>query len=216
MVTTAALDHPIGAFAVRSVPIPAPNVDLVDLLPSREGFAWSRRGEGLVGWGQAARFRAAGADRFAAAQRWWRTVVRQSVVRDEVGCPGSGLVAFGSFGFADSTAVESTLVVPAVVVGHRGERWWVTTVGTGGELPPLPPRLGRATGVRPPGELDLVDSPTARGRWTQAVAEAVTRIRLADAGPADPGAEPQDCGKLDKVVLARDVDVRTADPIDVR
>ncbi|MCP6135010.1 hypothetical protein NL393_38120, partial [Klebsiella pneumoniae] len=54
----------------------------------------------------------------------------RAVVRDEVGEPGTGLVSFGTFAFADDPG-DSVLVVPAVVVGRRGDRAWLTTVGRG-------------------------------------------------------------------------------------
>ena len=47
-------------------------------------------------------------------------------VRDEVGEPGTGLVCFGSFAFADEPG-DSVLVVPEVVVGRRGDMAWLTT-----------------------------------------------------------------------------------------
>lgn len=68
-------------------------------------------------------------------------------MRDEVGTPGSGLVAFGAFAFADEPG-HSVLVVPWVVVGRRNGAAWVTTIGadTIGHLvltatdPPMPPK----------------------------------------------------------------------------
>jgi menaquinone-specific isochorismate synthase len=84
-----------------------PEVSLLDLLPAALGGAdpepvtWLRRGEGLVGWGVAAQLHTHGAGRFEEADRWWRETAARAVVRDEVGEPGSGLVAFGSFGFSD-------------------------------------------------------------------------------------------------------------------
>ena len=42
---------------------------LLDLLPERDGLAWVHDGEGLVGWGVAARVELAGPERFAEAQR---------------------------------------------------------------------------------------------------------------------------------------------------
>ena len=52
-------------------------------------------------------------------------------MRDDVGLPGSGLVAFASFAFDGDDAESSVLVVPEVVVGRSGDRTWVTTVGDG-------------------------------------------------------------------------------------
>ncbi|MGH3366582.1 MAG: isochorismate synthase, partial [Nocardioidaceae bacterium] len=85
---------------VRSVAIADPG-PLLSVLPRTDPLAWVRRGEGLVGWGVADSVHVGGADRFAQAEDWWRSVTATAVVRDEVGLPGSGLVAFGSFAFAD-------------------------------------------------------------------------------------------------------------------
>ena len=49
---------------------------LLDLLPDDRALCWLRGSDGLVGWGEVARFSAAGPDRFAAADAWWRVVHR--------------------------------------------------------------------------------------------------------------------------------------------
>ena len=77
-----------------------------------------RRGPGRLG--PRRRFDRAGPGPVRATPRrggatWWRS----AVVRDEVGVPGTGPVAFGSFAFADDSAAGATLVVPEVVVGRR-------------------------------------------------------------------------------------------------
>ena len=54
----------------------------------------------------------------------------RAVVRDEVDEPGTGLVCFGTFAFADEPG-DSVLTVPEVVVGRRGDRTWLTTVTRG-------------------------------------------------------------------------------------
>jgi menaquinone-specific isochorismate synthase len=182
----------------RSVPVDDPGA-LVDLLPDHdEPFAWVRRGDGLVGWGVSAVLRPSGRRRFEEAQRWWRECSRTAVVRDEVDLPGSGLVAFGSFGFADEPG-DSVLIVPEVVVGRRGDQCWVTHIGVS--------TIGSLTDVRPtakppaPRGMSLADGALSAPEWEQAVAEAVRRI---------------DAGDLEKVVLARDLVAQTESPIDVR
>ncbi len=198
-VTGALRDDTVGALTVRSVTVPDPGVALVDLLPDTDGLVWSRRGEGLVGWGEAAVLRCSGPGRFAEAQAWWADIAQRTVVRDDVGRPGSGLVAFASFGFA--SGADSVLVVPSVVIGHRGDEWWVTTVGLDGDLPPLPPDLVAAAEPPSPGDLSAADGALTEAQWSDAVAAAVARIRS---------------GEMDKVVLARDVDVRSTEPVDLR
>jgi menaquinone-specific isochorismate synthase len=163
---------------------------------------WLRRGDGLVGWGRAAELRTTGATRFADAVKWWSETTAYAVVRDEVGEPGSGLVAFGTFAFADEPG-ESTLVVPEVVVGRRAGVTWLTTVSRGGL--DLLDRLDRLIAVADPPaaprEVVFGDGALNGEQWMSVVADAVSRI---------------DAGDLEKVVLARDLVVTSADPIDVR
>ncbi len=171
---------------------------LVDLLPSSQPLSWLHRGEGLVGWGEAARLECSGAERFAAADAWWRDVAGSSVVRDEVSAPGCGLVAFGSFGYADEPG-SSVLVVPEVLVGRRGPLVWLTVVARGA-LPALP-ELGPADPPAPPRGAVFSDGALSGAQWESVVAEAVRRIQAGD---------------LDKVVLARDLVADLAEPLDVR
>ncbi len=56
--------------------------DLLALLPQDAGFAWVQQGEGMVGWGEAARLESSGPDRFAQAQAWWRALVDGAVTLD--------------------------------------------------------------------------------------------------------------------------------------
>ncbi|MDQ3274357.1 MAG: isochorismate synthase [Actinomycetota bacterium] len=182
---------------VRTVAIEDPGA-LLSLLPSDAPLAWLRRGAGLVGWGEAARLDTGGEDRFAATERWWRDVSAVAVVRDEVGLPGCGLVAFGSFAFAAQPG-SSLLVVPQVVVGHRSGSWWVTTVGSGTLT--APPTLGAVSAARAPRQVVFSDGARSGTMWESVVADAVRRI---------------DAGELEKVVLARDLVARTDDPVDVR
>jgi menaquinone-specific isochorismate synthase len=172
---------------------------LLELIPERTPLAWVRRGEGIAGWGKVAEFRPTGPDRISAADRWWADLASTAVVRDEVGLPGTGPVAFGSFAF-DSRPGESTVVVPEVVVGHRDGRWWVTTTSLGGALPPAP-SLPRRSAPRSPGTVAFADGALSGAEWELTVADAVERITA---------------GELEKVVLARDLVAEAPGPIDPR
>ncbi|HEU4512168.1 MAG TPA: isochorismate synthase [Nocardioidaceae bacterium] len=182
---------------VRTVPVEDPG-PLLALLPPGDSVAWLRRGEGLVGWGVAAVVRTSGAARFAKARDWWRTQSRTAVVRDEVGRPGTGLVCFGSFAFADDPG-DSVVVVPEVVVGRRGDTNWVTTISNAGisaaaSIEPTEPPA-------PPEGVTFVDGALSGTEWESVVAEAVRRIAAGD---------------LEKVVLARDLVATAHHDIDVR
>lgn len=175
---------------------------LLSLLPDLEPrlvSSWVRRGEGLVGWGRAVEFTAQGPQRFAHAEAWWREVVSSAVVRDEVGIPGTGPVAFGSVSYAAGSPAGATLVVPEVVVGCRDGRWWLTTVGEA-SVPPKPD-LRVQEPPREPENVTFSDGALSPAQWAGRVSEAVSRITG---------------GQLDKVVLARDLGVRAGQPVDPR
>jgi menaquinone-specific isochorismate synthase len=182
---------------VRTVPVDDPG-PLLSLLPPGESVAWLRHGEGLVGWGVAAVIRTTGSGRFTEAQDWWREQARGAVVRDEVGRPGTGLVCFGSFAFADEPG-DSVLVVPEVVVGRRGDTTWVTTTSSAGITGAAD--IGPTSAPAPPAGVAFVDGALSGTEWESAVAEAVRRI-----GDGD----------LEKVVLARDLVATADDDVDVR
>ncbi len=174
---------------------------LLDLLPDDSPVSWLRRGDGLVGWGVAAEVRTSGPDRFADADDWWAEITRRAVVRDEVAQPGSGLVCFGSFAFADRPG-DSVLVVPEVIVGRRGGTAWLTTTSRGG-LDMLDQR-DRLVPVDPPPApvaVRFADGALNGEQWMTVVADAVARISTGD---------------LEKVVLARDLVATADEPVDVR
>jgi menaquinone-specific isochorismate synthase len=145
----------------------------------------------------AAILRTGGQDRFADAQTWWRALSRAAVVRDEVRQPGTGPVCFGSFAFADEPG-DSTVVVPEMVVGRRGETTWVTTIG---RAITSPPTLAPTDPPPPPVGVTFTDGAVGGTEWERVVARAVSRING---------------GELDKVVLARDLVATAEAAIDVR
>jgi menaquinone-specific isochorismate synthase len=177
---------------VRSVRVEAGG--LLERLPTEGALAWVRNGEGLVGWGVAARIEVAGAERFSRAQRWWQEWCRNAQIEDAVGVPGSGPVAFASFAF-DPEPGTSTVVVPRVVLGRRGDDTWMTVVGDS------PEALQAVAEPTVPGPVEWRDGSRPRADWQGAVDEAIARINR---------------GELDKVVLARDIVGVASEPIDIR
>src|SRR5690554_1056442 len=119
-----------GPLTVRTVSIDPPD-DLLAVMPE-QGISWVRRGEGLIAWGEVARFDSTGTARIDEANAWWRRATRHSQVRDDVQRPGSGLVAFGSFAFADGSDAGGTLIIPRYVVGVRGDDAWFTVISHDG------------------------------------------------------------------------------------
>lgn len=165
-------------------------------LPAGPSVAWLRRGDGMIGIGEAARLTGGSPEQ---ADAWWREFVSRVEVESELA--GIGPVVFASFPFdAGNTAEASVMVVPRVVIGRRRGQAWVTWLTPRDEpRGPLPQRTAdlieapRATGIEG-GNLD-------RDAWQRIVADAVSRI---------------DGNGLSKVVLARATRVTTATPIDPR
>lgn len=175
-----------------------PADELAPLIPRadpRHPLLWMRRGEGIVGLGETLRIESSGHDRVVDAAAAWTSLAADADIDDRVGLPGTGLVAFGAFAFADDSESTSVLVVPELVLGRREGRAWVTRIAlaTGDDeaadaaasvvlgIPePAPkrrvPRVTFEPGAVPPDQ------------YEDAVAEAVRRI---------------DAGDLEKVVLAR-------------
>jgi menaquinone-specific isochorismate synthase len=190
-VTIAPLPTSLGVRTTR-IDDPGP---LVDLLPDDDNpLSWVRAGDGLVGWGEVARFSGQGPGRFRAAEEWWRAFAARLEVRDEVGAPGTGPVAFASFTFAAGSA-GSALVVPRVLVGRRGDRAWVTEFATG-EAP-----VRAVSPVRRTGRLRYADGDLPVVGYRRAVAEAVRRMRA---------------GELAKAAIAHDLLAIADAPIDPR
>ncbi|HSU47802.1 MAG TPA: isochorismate synthase [Arthrobacter sp.] len=99
---------------------------LPSFLVRHDVLCWTRREAGLAGFGEIARFTATGPDRFLEADIWWRHLVLEADVTDSVELPGTGPVAFGSFAFSKTSAHESRLIVPEIVVGVRDNQAWLT------------------------------------------------------------------------------------------
>jgi menaquinone-specific isochorismate synthase len=180
---------------VRTVRVPDPG-DLLARLPGPAASAWIHYGDGLVGWGEAARLTIpAGSDRFAAGEKWLTEFFDAAAVSDEVGAPGTGPVAFGSFTF-DPASEGSVLIVPAVIIGRRAGVAWQTTISADGNLPEFIP-----TAHANPEGLRWSDGSLSAPQWEQAVEAAVARIKA---------------GELRKVVLSRDLQAVASADIDIR
>jgi menaquinone-specific isochorismate synthase len=186
-----------SCLTVRTTELPVDD-RLLDLVPSDDVVSWLRRDEGLVGWGVAARIRTRGLTRFSDADKWWTETCARAQVHDEVNEPGTGLVCFGTFGFADDPG-DSVLVVPRVVIGRRAGRTWLTLVD--GATFDLPNDGTRTPGAVAPEDVVFADGALDGQRWMAVVADAVRRING---------------GALEKVVLARDLIATAVAPIDIR
>jgi menaquinone-specific isochorismate synthase len=211
-------ERPGGSYSqrlvVRSVPVPDPGEDFLGQIPVPAAVAWVRQGAGLAGWGEVARVTLpAGADRFTAGEKWLHEMAESADIDDAVRRRGSGLVAFGTFTF-DDTSDGSVLVVPEAVLGRDGTgNAWLTTITREDAACPQDgakqprgwqPRGRQPDAVQPlvaPGDIAWHDGSLSAPEWEQAVGEAVRRITHS---------------ALRKVVLARDLHASAENQIDVR
>ncbi|RIJ69912.1 isochorismate synthase [Nakamurella silvestris] len=178
---------------VRTVAAPGLPADLISSLPTPTGtLSFVSEGEGLVGWGEFARFTTSGPTAAEDIDRWWTDLCATLDVQVDVEGAGTGPVVFVSLGFADDD--ESVAIVPRTVLGCRDGRTFITTVG------PVPALTGREP-VRAPGQISYSDASVSIGDYTGAVGQAVERIKA---------------GEADKVVLARDLLATAAEPVDQR
>jgi menaquinone-specific isochorismate synthase len=161
---------------------------------------------------------ARGADRFGAVGREWSALAASAMTDDLDGPPGSGLVAVGGFAFADDGGgsarwegfAPASMVVPELSLARRGERVSLTLnfqIAPDDTLEDVRARVDARLGELRAPALPLLDpapagayrvlSPMPPAHFEEAVSRAVQRIRA---------------GELEKIVLARDVEVHA--PLD--
>ncbi len=174
--------------------------------PQREGFA-------LAALGAVWRLEARGSDRFSSLDRRWRGVSGAAVAEEPGGPAGSGVVAVGGFAFAPDGGSSSawtgfapaSLAVPEISIYRRGDDARLTVnvgVQPDDTASDALARAHRSLARLRSAPLPLLDpAPTGTYRvasalppshYEDAVARAVERIRA---------------GRLEKVVLAREVEV---------
>ena len=170
------------------------HLPLLQLLPDAQPLTWVRRGDGLVGWGVHAATTITGPDGFRLARKWWHQELEKLAVTDSVHLSGTGPILFTSFSF--SSDEESVLVIPKVIVGMRADQSWIKWIGDGHQ----PELLENADSVVP-GNYTWRNGTITSDEWQVQVAKAIESIQIKT---------------IDKVVLARDLNGATLEPIDPR
>ena len=170
------------------------HLPLLDLLPDSQPLAWVRSGEGLVGWGVHATTTVSGPHRFADARHWWQKQLETFAVTNTVHGNGTGPVLFSSFSFSPDDV--SVLVIPKVIVGKKGDKSWITWVGSDPQ-----PVLNSTNTPLPKTSVTWEVNASSDEAWKSGVKTAVERIHN---------------NGLDKVVLARDVVGTSHHAIDAR
>lgn len=184
--TVVTLDGPLIGFADSAHPLVA-----------------LRRGDGIVGVGEVWRGEFRGASRFADAARTWRAIADVAEVADPVHRAGSGLVAFGSFAFADESAATSVLVVPETIVGRRDGVAWVTRISVTDTGAQSADAEQSANAAHAPGA-DHLPAETPIGERPRATLAAATLSRDDFVATVGRAVKRIRAGDVEKVVIARD------------
>ena len=192
-----------------TVPISEPSaaIGLLEYLVRGEQLCWLRCGEGLVGFGEAARFTSSGPSRFTEAEQWWRETTAAAQVTNPLDAPGTGLSAFASFAFSKRSPFLSRVIVPELVIGSRDGVAWVTMTTADPELvldrESVLAAMSRWLDAEPahreanPGDC-ILPGVLSESEWKNAVARSVAHI-------SD--------GELSKIVLARDIVASLGSPL---
>ncbi len=175
----------------------------------------------VAGLGAVRTLEARGAGRFEELSARWRGLVGRAVTAELAGPPGTGLIATGGFAFSPERDAApawdgfapASLVVPEISLARQGAETTLTVnvdVAPDDSIPQLLGRIDERLGTLEPGaSLPLLDpAPTGvykvrstmpPSHYEDAVARAVARIRA---------------GELEKIVLAREVEVHAPGPHD--
>lgn len=203
MSTTAAVEQLAPGLNFQTIEIPDPG-DLLQLLPKANAdqkiAVWIRERTGMIAVGETVRFEILGQERFSRAHRWWRDVVKNSVIADDVQVTGTGAFAFASFGFR-AQPTPSILIVPRIVIGKTDGKNWITTTDGTDPLTALAEIKRPHAAPSPIGTIEISSGSISEQAWGKIVDDLVTKINRGD---------------IDKVVLARDLNVTSASQIDVR
>ncbi|MBP2413130.1 menaquinone-specific isochorismate synthase [Arthrobacter stackebrandtii] len=175
-------------------------------------LSWLRRGEGLLGFGEITSFTGSGPSRFADAEQWWKTLLASAAVDDSVRMPGTGAMAFGSFAFSKTSASESALIVPALVVGFSDGTAWLTQLTVDGTVPTAGAALAllrdiAASHTVPTSLSTTPDTPSVGTVRSGALTEEEWKASVRS------GVAAIARGGLEKVVLARDVVAEFPEPV---
>ncbi|HUQ63488.1 MAG TPA: isochorismate synthase [Acidimicrobiales bacterium] len=161
------------------------------------GFGWFHDGREIATAGVAARIAVDGAEgRLERAAAAVEELLGSIEIEDPLVLPGTGPIAVGALPFAEG--IDGELIVPAIVVGRTraGLAWMTeTSAADGAATAPESPFADNGFGA------GITDTRELRRRWDLAVRDALERIRA---------------GRLEKVVLAREVVVEGSGGFDRR
>jgi menaquinone-specific isochorismate synthase len=166
-----------------------------------DGTVFIRGGQGIVGFGEVARFETSGPNRISELASIWRDQVSLAEVTDSLRIQCTGLVAFGSVTFSEDSTINSVLVVPRLVLGTRDGRSWITEILPEGEDSISADFLTQPASYRANEKLKFFDGAMSAEMFLSQAEAAIEKIRA---------------GRIQKVVLARDIVAQLPTGFDLR
>ena len=163
--------------------------------------AFIRNGQGIIGFGEAARFETTGPDRIAELASIWRDQVALAEIKDPLQVQCTGLVGFGSATFSPESALSSVLIVPRIILGTRDGRSWITKITPEGETESASDFYSQVMTYRQNPKLSFVEGVLTAAGFIKQAEKAISKIRA---------------GKIQKVVLARDIMAQLPEGFDIR
>ncbi|CAB4898132.1 unannotated protein [freshwater metagenome] len=156
--------------------------------------AWVRSGDGLVGFGEYKKIELKGENRFVAARKWWELQLAEFNIQNNVHGRGTGPILFSSFSF-DPDQI-SVLIIPEIIIGQKNGKSWITWIGDSKQ-----PDLGKLNNSPISSDIAWQEGSISESNWRTQVGSAIAAIKS---------------GKLEKVVLARDISASSKSEINVR
>lgn len=186
-VSTRELAVPVGFELIRHFP--------------ENPIAFIRNGQGIIGFGEAIRFQAAGEDRIEELANSWKELVSASSIEDPLQFQGTGLVGLGSITFSKDSEQESVLIVPKIILGFRDGRAWVTKITPEGETESSADFYRQTMSYRSNSKLKFFEGAQTSSGFIKAANKAISKIRS---------------GGIQKVVLAREIMASLPEGFDLR
>jgi len=163
--------------------------------------AFIRNGQGIIGFGEAARFESSGQNRISDLAASWREQVELAEVVDPIEVQGSGLVGFGSATFSEESTYKSILIVPRIILGTRDGRSWITKITPEGEQEATADFYKRIQNYQKNSPLKFFDGALSAKGFLKQAEKAISKIKA---------------GKIQKVVLAREIMAQLPEGFDLR
>jgi menaquinone-specific isochorismate synthase len=154
---------------------------------------WIRGGEGLVGFGVYKKFEVSGEDRFKEAHKWWQQILAEFTIQNNVHGIGTGPILFTSFAFDPKDTSE--LIIPKIIIGQRNGKSWITWIGDQKQ-----PDIRKIEISSQSGGITWANGTVEEEKWRNQVSKAIDAIKS---------------GRLEKVVLARDLKANSTTKIDL-